>query len=265
VSVVAGIAGDPSTYFVAGANGGVIKTTNGGTTFRPVFDGQSVASIGAIAVAPSNPNVVYVGTGEGNPRNNASFGDGVYKSVDGGEHWTRMGLEKTDRIARLVIDSRNADVVYACALGREWAPNEDRGVFKTTDGGRTWKRVLFIDTQTGCSDISAESGNSNVIYAGMYTFLRRAWHFESGAGSTSVWKSVDGGDHWTRLSGPNADRGLPKKAMDRVGVAVAPSDPNIVYVVTETVDEGELWRSNDAGESWRMVNKDPNINLRPFY
>ena len=181
VSVVAGIAGDPSTYFVAGANGGIIKTTNGGTTFKPVFDGQSVASIGAIAVAPSNPNIVYAGTGEGNPRNNASFGDGVYRSIDGGEHWTRMGLEKTDRIARLVIDSRDANVVYACALGREWGPNEDRGVFKTTDGGRTWKRVLFIDPQTGCSDISAESGNSNVIYAGMYTFLRRAWHLESGA------------------------------------------------------------------------------------
>ena len=163
VSVVAGIAGDPSTYFVSGANGGIVKTTNGGTTFKPVFDGQSVASIGAIAVAPSNPNVVYAGTGEGNPRNNASIGDGVYRSVDGGEHWTRMGLEKTERIARLVIDTRDADVVYACALGREWGPNEDRGVFKTTDGGRTWKRVLFIDTQTGCSDISAESGNSNVI------------------------------------------------------------------------------------------------------
>ncbi|HEY5413497.1 MAG TPA: hypothetical protein VIK41_01645 [Gemmatimonadaceae bacterium] len=265
VSVVAGIAGDPSTYFVSGANGGIVKTTNGGTTFKPVFDGQSVASIGAIAVAPSNPNVVYAGTGEGNPRNNASIGDGVYRSVDGGEHWTRMGLEKTERIARLVIDTRDADVVYACALGREWGPNEDRGVFKTTDGGRTWKRVLFIDTQTGCSDISAESGNSNVIYAGMYTFLRRAWHLESGAGNTSVWKSVDGGEHWSRLSGPNEMRGLPKKAMDRIGVAVAPSDPSVVYVVSETVDEGELWRSNDGGESWRMVNKDPNISFRPFY
>ncbi|HTK52150.1 MAG TPA: hypothetical protein VL308_09710, partial [Gemmatimonadaceae bacterium] len=265
VSVVAGIAGDPSTYFVSGANGGIVKTTNGGTTFRPVFDGQAVASIGAIAVAPSNPHVVYAGTGEGNPRNNASIGDGVYRSIDGGEHWTRMGLEKTERIARLVIDSRDADIVYACALGREWGPNEDRGVFKTTDGGRTWKRVLFIDPRTGCSDISSESGNSNVIYAGMYTFLRRAWHLESGAGNTSVWKSVDGGEHWTRLSGPNEKRGLPKKAMDRIGVAVAPSDPNIVYVVSETIDEGELWRSTDAGESWRMVNKDPNISFRPFY
>src|SRR5689334_19170950 len=149
VSVVAGIAGDPSTYFVAGANGGIVKTTNGGTTFRPVFDGQAVASMGAIAVAPSNPHVVYAGTGEGNPRNNASIGDGVYRSIDDGEHWTRMGLEKSERIARLVIDPRDADIVYACALGRQWGPNEERGVFKTTDGGRTWKRVLFIDTQTG--------------------------------------------------------------------------------------------------------------------
>ncbi|HEU4994713.1 MAG TPA: hypothetical protein VFT29_07830, partial [Gemmatimonadaceae bacterium] len=265
ISVVVGIPGDPYTYFVAGANGGIIKTTNGGTTFKPVFDEQSASSIGAIAIAPSDRNVVYVGTGEGNPRNNASVGNGMYKSIDGGEHWTRIGLEKSDKVARIVVDSKNPDVVYACVLGREWGPSEERGVFKTTDGGKSWKRVLYVDPQTSCSDISANADNSNVIYAGMYTYRRWAWIFDSGGGGTAVYKSVNGGETWERLSGPDRSLGLPKRAMDRIGVAVAPSDPNIVYVVSETKDEGELWRSDDAGEHWRTVSRDPNINFRPFY
>jgi photosystem II stability/assembly factor-like uncharacterized protein len=265
ISVVTGVPGDPLTYYVAGANGGIIKTSNGGTTFTPIFDEQSAGSIGAIAVAPSDPNVVYVGTGEGNPRNNASVGDGMYKSIDGGEHWTHIGLTKSDKIARLIIDGRNADVVYACVLGREWGPNEDRGVFKTTDGGATWKKVLYVDPNTACSDISADPNNSNILYAGMYTYRRWAWHLESGAGNTAVYKSVNGGASWERLSGPDKVNGLPRTAMDRIGVAVAPSDPNIVYVLSETKTEGELWRSDDAGKSWRTVNRDPNINFRPFY
>ena len=265
ISVVVGVPGDPSTYYVAGANGGIIKTTNGGTTFRPIFDNQAVLSIGAIAVAPSDPNVLYVGTGEGNPRNNASIGNGLYKSVDAGEHWTHIGLEKTDKIARIVIDGRNPDIVYACSLGREWGPNEERGVYRSTDGGKSWTRVLFVDTQTACSDLSADPNNSNILYAGMYTYRRWAWHLESGGGRTAVYKSVNGGESWERLSGPDRNRGLPTTDMDRIGVAVAPSDPNIVYVISETKTEGELWRSDDAGAHWRMVNRDPNINFRPFY
>ena len=265
ISVVTGVPGDPLTYYVAGANGSIIKTVNGGTTFKPIFDQQSAGSIGAIAVAPSDPNIVYVGTGEGNPRNNASVGDGMYKSVDGGEHWTHIGLEKSDKVARIVIDSRNPDIAYSCVLGREWGPSEERGVFRTTDGGTTWKKVLYIDPQTSCSDISADPANSNILYAGMYTYRRWAWHLESGAGNTAVYKSVNGGTTWERLSGADRLLGLPRKAMDRIGVAVAPSDPNIVYVLSETKDEGELWRSDDAGKSWRTVNRDPNINFRPFY
>ncbi len=265
ISAVHGVPGDPSTYYVAGANGGIIKTTNGGTTFKPIFDRQSVGSIGAIAIAPSDPNVIYVGTGEGNPRNNASIGDGMYKSVDAGEHWTKIGLEKSDKIARILVDSRNPNLVFVCGLGREWGPNEERGVFKTTDGGASWKRVLFVDPQTACSDISADAGNSNILYAGMYTYRRWAWHLESGGVNTAVYKSVNGGDTWERLSGTDRNIGLPKGEMDRIGVAVAPSDPNIVYVITETKTEGELWRSDDAGAHWRMVNRDPNINFRPFY
>jgi len=265
ISVVVGVPGDPYTYYVAGANGGIIKTTNGGTTFKPIFDKQDISSIGAIAIAPSDPNVIYVGSGEGNPRNNASIGDGMYKSVDGGEHWTHIGLEKSEKIARLVIDAHNPDVVFACSIGREWGPNEERGVFKTADGGKSWKRVLFVDPQTACSDISADPNNSNIIYAGMYTYRRWAWHLESGGGNTAVYKSVNGGDTWERLSGKGQERGLPKGDMDRIGVAVAPSDPNIVYVISETKNEGELWRSDDAGATWRTVNRDPNINFRPFY
>ncbi|HUX34536.1 MAG TPA: hypothetical protein VMV51_11765 [Gemmatimonadaceae bacterium] len=265
VSVVAGIPGNPYTYYVAGANGGIIKTTNGGTTFTPIWDHQDVGSIGAIAIAPSDPNVIYVGTGEENPRNNASIGDGMYRSIDAGEHWTHIGLEKSDRIARIVIDARNPDVVYACAMGREWGPATERGVYKTTDGGRTWRRMLFVDAQTGCSDISANPDNANIIYAGMYTYRRWAWHLESGGGNTAVYKSVDGGETWARLSGKDRDLGLPRGDMDRIGIAVAPGDPSTVYVVSETKTEGELWRSDDAGAHWRTVNRDPNINFRPFY
>ena len=265
VSVVVGVPGDRDVYYVAGANGGIIKTTNGGVTFKPIFDKQDIGSIGAIAIAPSDPNIIYVGTGEENPRNNASIGDGMYKSVDAGEHWTHIGLEKSDKIARIVIDAKNPDLVFACGLGREWGPNEERGVFKTTDGGKTWKKVLYVDNQTACSDIAADPGNSNILYAGMYTYRRWAWHLESGGGNTAVYRSVDGGNTWERLSGKDRDRGLPKGEMDRIGIAVAPSDPDIVYVVSETKTEGELWRSDDGGDHWRVVNRDPNINFRPFY
>jgi photosystem II stability/assembly factor-like uncharacterized protein len=265
VSVVAGVPGNRDVYYVAGANGGIIKTTNGGVTFKPIFDRQNIGSIGAIAIAPSDPNIIYVGTGEENPRNNASIGDGMYKSIDGGEHWTHIGLEKSDKIARIVIDAKNPDLVFACGLGREWGPNEERGVFKTTDGGKSWKKVLYVDTQTACSDIAADPGNSNILYAGMYTYRRWAWHLESGGGNTAVYRSVDGGNSWERLSGKDRDRGLPKTEMDRIGLAVAASDPDVVYVVSETKTEGEMWRSDDGGDHWRMVNRDPNINFRPFY
>jgi photosystem II stability/assembly factor-like uncharacterized protein len=260
ISAVAGVPGDPATYYVAGAAGGIVKTTNGGTTFRQIFDDQDVLSVGAIAIAPSDPNIIYVGSGEGDPRNSTSFGDGMYKSVDAGNTWTHIGLDDSDRIKRVVIDPRNPDIVYACALGHAWGPNEERGVFKTTDGGKTWKKQLYKNTSTGCSDLDIDPTNSNIVYAGMYTFRRWAWIFESGAGETAVYKSIDGGTTWKKLT-----RGLPTEPMDRIGIAVSRSEPNIVYVVSETKTQGELWRSDDAGDSWRTVNRDPNINFRPFY
>jgi photosystem II stability/assembly factor-like uncharacterized protein len=260
VSVIVGVPGEPATFYVAGANGGVFKTVNGGTTWKATFDGQAVLSIGEIAIAPSNPNIIYVGTGEENPRNNASFGDGVYRSNDGGQTWIHIGLEDSDRIARIRIDNVNPDIVYACAMGHEWGPNEQRGVFKTTDGGKTWQKVLYRDTQTGCSDIDVNPTNSNEIYAGMYTYLRQAWHLRSGGGETALYKSMDGGVTWTKLTS-----GIPKM-LDRIGVSVARSSPNIVYMISETQNyEGELWRTDDAGATWRVVSRDPNINFRPFY
>jgi photosystem II stability/assembly factor-like uncharacterized protein len=265
IPVFVGLPGDQETMYVAGAVGGIFKTANGGVTWTPIFDGQGVSSIGAIAIAPSDPSVLYVGTGEGNPRNDASIGDGMYKSIDAGGHWTRVGLPDTEKFARVVVDPRNADVVYACALGREWGPNEDRGLYKTTDGGKSWNKVLYKNDLTGCSDVDIDPTNANVVYAGMWTFRRWAWYTESGGGETAVYKSSDGGASWTRLSGPDAGRGLPKGLMDRIGVAVSRSNPDVVYVVSETKDEGELWRTEDAGATWRMVSRDPNINFRPFY
>jgi photosystem II stability/assembly factor-like uncharacterized protein len=265
VPAFVGLPGDINTMYVAGAVGGIFKTTNGGVTWAPIFDDKPVTSIGAIAIAPTDPNVIFVGTGEGNPRNDASIGDGIYKSIDAGEHWTNVGLPDSEKIARLVIDPRNADVVYACALGREWGPNEERGLFKTVDGGRNWRKILYKNDLTGCSDVDIDPTNANIVYAGMWTFRRWAWYTDSGGGETAVYKSSDGGATWTRLSGPSANRGLPKGPMDRIGVAVSRSSPNVAYVVSETTEEGELWRTDDAGATWRMVSADRNINFRPFY
>jgi photosystem II stability/assembly factor-like uncharacterized protein len=260
VSVIVGVPGDPSTFYVAGANGGIFKTTNAGTTWTGLFDHQAVLSIGAIEVAPSNPQILYVGTGEENPRNNASFGNGVYRSNDAGATWTHLGLADSDRIARIRIDGHNPDIAYVCAMGHEWGPSDERGVYKTTDGGKNWNRTLFVDQQTACSDIDIDPNNSNVIYAGMWTYRRYAWALDSGGKETALYKSVDGGATWKKLT-----NGIPAM-LDRIGVSIARSEPTIVYMISETPNEqGELWRSEDAGASWRVVNKDPNINFRPFY
>ncbi|MEW6128142.1 MAG: hypothetical protein AB1757_13965 [Acidobacteriota bacterium] len=260
VTDIVGITGDPSTFYVAGANGGIHKTTNGGTTFRAIFENQAVYSIGAIAIAPSDTNVIWVGTGEGDPRNSASFGNGVYRSTDAGETWKYLGLPDSERIKRIRIHPTDPDTAWVAALGHAWGANEERGVFKTTDGGKTWKKVLYIDQDTGCSDLDIDSQNPRILYAGMYTFRRKAWHFTSGGGATALYQSKDGGETWTKLT-----NGLPRTPMDRIGIAVARSNPNIVYMITETKSEGNLFRSDDRGATWRSVYDNPNINFRPFY
>jgi photosystem II stability/assembly factor-like uncharacterized protein len=260
VTDIVGIPGDPYTFYVGAACGGIFKTTNGGTTFKPLFQDQEVLSIGAISIAPSDSNVIYVGTGEGDPRNSASFGNGVYRSTDAGETWKHLGLADTERIKRIRIHPTDPDTAWVAALGHAWGANEERGVFKTTDGGRTWARSLYIDKDTGCSDIDIDSQNPRILYAGMYTFRRRAWRFDSGGGQTALHQSMDGGATWKKLT-----NGLPRTAMDRIGVAIARSNPQTVYMITETKTEGNLFRSDDRGATWRMVHNDPNINFRPFY
>ncbi len=260
VTDIAGVPGNPNTYYVAGAIGGIFKTTNGGMTFAPIFDSQPVSSIGAIAIAASNPNILWVGTGEGDPRNDAGFGDGVYRSTDAGQTWQHVGLTDSERVKRIRIHPTDPNTAWVAVLGHEWGPNEERGVFKTTDAGKTWKKVLYLDADTGCSDIDIDSQNPRILYAGMYTYRRKPWRFDSGGGGTALYRSKDGGDTWEKLT-----QGLPKTPMDRIGVAVAPGNPNIVYMITETKTEGNLFRSDDRGDTWRMVANNPNINFRPFY
>ncbi|MEM9649189.1 MAG: hypothetical protein AAF969_11970 [Bacteroidota bacterium] len=260
VTDIDGIPGDPSTFYVSGADGGIFKTTNGGVDFTPIFEGQRAYSIGALTIAPSDHNVLWVGTGEGDPRNSVGYGWGVYRSVDAGKNWTHLGLKETERIKRIVVDPTNPDVACVCALGKEWGPNPERGVFKTTDGGKNWEKILYIDEDTGCADIAMEPSNHRVMYAGMWTFRRKPWRFDDGGKNTAIYRTMDGGETWKKIM-----KGLPKTPMARPGIHIAKSKPNIIYLMTEFQGGGTAFRSEDRGDSWTMVNDDPNINFRPFY
>ena len=260
VTDIDGIPGDPSTFYVSGADGGIFKTTNGGVDFTPIFEGQRAYSIGALTLAPSDPNVLWVGTGEGDPRNSVGYGWGVYRSVDAGKSWTHLGLKETERIKRIVVDPNDPDVACVCALGKEWGPNPERGVFKTTDGGKSWKKILYINENTGCADIAMEMSNPRIMYAGMWTFRRKPWRFDDGGKETALYRTMDGGETWKKIM-----TGLPDKPMARPGIHIAKSQPNIIYLMTEFQGGGTAFRSEDRGDSWVMVNDDPNINFRPFY
>ena len=261
----AGIPGDPLTYYVGAASGGVWKTTDGGTTWAPIFDSQPVQSIGSVAVAKSDPNVVWVGTGEAHIRSHISVGQGIYKSTDAGRTWKLMGLEKTGRIARLVINPSDPNIVMACALGHAYGPQQERGVFRTTDGGATWTRALFVDENTGCSDLAMNPQNPQILYAGMWSIEIHTWGRTSGGPGGGLFKSTDGGATWTRLRG----NGLPAQAVGKVAVAIAPSTPSRVYALIETgnedTEDGQLWRSENGGDSWAMVSKDLNAMGRAHY
>jgi photosystem II stability/assembly factor-like uncharacterized protein len=260
VSAVAGVAGEPNTYYAGAASGGVWKSTDGGHRWRPVFDEMPAQSIGSIAVAPSDPNVVWVGTGETFIRSNVSIGNGIYRSTDAGRTWAHAGLDRTGRIGRIVIDPRNPDIVFAAALGHGYGPQPDRGVFRTTDGGGTWERVLFVDEQTGAADIAMDPTNPRVLFAGTWTIDIKTWGRQSGGSGSGVYVSRDGGSTWKR-----ADRGLPASPLGKIAVAVAPSQPSRVYALIETGQRGSLWRSDDSGESWRVVNHSRLLNERPHY
>ncbi len=260
VTDIDGVPGDPSTFYVSGADGGIHKTIDGGVNFSPIFENQRAYSIGALTVSPSDSNVIWVGTGEGDPRNSVGYGWGVYRSVDGGKTWKHLGLKKTERIKRIVVDPNNPDVACICALGKQWGPNKERGVFRTTDGGKTWDKILYIDENTGCADIAIENENPRIMYVGMWTFRRKPWRFDDGGKNTAIYKTTDGGVTWKKIM-----KGLPKTDMARPGIYIAQSDPNIVYLMTEFEGGGTVFRSEDKGENWEMVNDDPKINFRPFY
>ncbi len=263
---IAGVPGDPKTFYLAFASAGLFKTTNGGITFRPVLDKAGTMSIGAIALSPKDPNVVYVGTGEGNLRNSVSSGDGIYKSADGGETWTNLGLRDSERFSRIVVDPSDPNVVYAAALGHLWGPNTERGLFRSADAGATWKRVLYVDDRTGASDVALDPRDPKIVYCGMYEVMRTPWSLRSGGPGSGLYRSADGGQTWTKLTDPRLGNGLPgKKLIGRIGLAVAASDPSVVYAMIESEEPGVLWRSADRGLHWTAVSSDPRINNRPFY
>jgi photosystem II stability/assembly factor-like uncharacterized protein len=263
---VAGVPGNRNILYVAAASSGLFRSTNGGTTFDAVFEDGGTLSIGAIAVHPRDPDVVYVGTGEGAVRNSISIGDGIYKTTDGGETWTHLGLPDSERFSRIVINPLNTDEVFAAAMGHAWGPNEERGVFRSRDAGATWERVLYQNETTGASDVAIDPLNPSIVYAGMHDYLRQPWHFRSGGPGSGLFRSADGGDTWVRLTDPELENGLPGTGLiGRVGMSVHAADPNRVYALIESQEEGQLWRSDDRGITWLMVNSDRRLNNRPFY
>ncbi len=251
VAAIAGIPGDPTTYYAGAASGGVWKTTDGGIRWAPVSDSLGVAAIGALAVAPSDPNVVWAGTGEAWAiRDSDVIGDGIYKSMDAGKTWTHMGLDETGRIGRILVHPTNPDVVFACSIGRITAPQQERGVYRTTDGGGHWERVLFVDENTGCSGLSMDAKNPRTIWAGTWQVEMHPWAMLSGGAGSGIYVSRDGGAKWTKVEAA----GLPKSPLGKIDVAVAPSDSSRVYALIQTKDQGSVWRSDDGGASWRVVN-----------
>lgn len=248
----------PPLLYVGAASGGVWKSTDGGTSFKPVFD-ENIQSIGAIAIDKSSPQTVWVGTGESWVRNSVSVGNGVYKSTDGGASWTHLGLTDSEHIARIAVHPKKSDTVYVCATGHAWDANEERGVFRSTDGGKSWKKVLYVDKDTGCSDITQDPGDPNILYAGMWQFRRQPDNFNSGGPGSALYRTKDGGETWEKLT-----HGLPKGTLGRIAVAVAPSRPSTVYAVVEA-KKTALYRSDDLGNSWREMNDSFNVQVRPFY
>ena len=260
VLAVAGVPGDPNIYYFGAVAGGIFKSTNGGLSWTSTFDHQSISSIGAIAVADSDPNVLYAGSGEACLRGNISYGDGVYKSTDAGRTWKNVGLKDTRHIGAVIIDPRNPDIALVAALGHAWGPNAERGVFRTADGGKTWQKVLYKDDNTGAIDVVFDPHNSNVVYASLWQVRRQPWYFNSGGPGGGLYKSVDGGLTWKQLQGG----GLPEGNLGRIGIAVSGADSNRVYALIEA-KEGGLYRSNDAGNSWTRVNDDERYRQRAWY
>ena len=261
VSAVVGVPGNPAIYYVGGAAGGVWKTSDGGLDWNPVFEHEATGSIGAIALAPSNPNYVWVGTGEANIRNDVMDGAGVYFSPDAGKTWQQMGLKDVGQISRVIVSPEDPNTVFVAALGHTWAPNPDRGVYKTVDGGKTWKKVLFVSNQTGVAELAMAPGNPKVLFAAMWQAVRHPWELVDGGPESGIWRSTDGGDTWKKLT-----KDLPEGPLGRIAVAVAAADNSRVYALIEAKrGEGLLWSSSDMGDHWNKVNSSYNLDVRPFY
>ncbi|MBS0570766.1 MAG: sialidase, partial [Proteobacteria bacterium] len=259
-----------TTLYVGAASGGVWKSTDGGTTFKPVFDREPVQSIGAITVDPGHHETIWVGTGEAWTRNSVSIGDGIYKSTDGGDTWKHMGLPNSERIAKIIVDPKDGNTVYACVPGKLWSDSADRGLYQTTDGGAHWSLILKGgNLSTGCASISMDADNPGVIFAGMWDFRRKGWTFRSGGESptaksgSGLYRSADGGKSWTEITAA-ANKGFPAKPFGRIAVAVAPSDSKIVYAFVESTDSA-LFRSDDGGKTWEKRDKSQLMVWRPFY
>jgi photosystem II stability/assembly factor-like uncharacterized protein len=262
VVAVAGVPSQPLVYYFGGTGGGVFKTTDGGARWEPVTDGQfKTGSVGAIAVADSDPNVIYAGMGEGCIRGNASHGDGVYKSTDAGRSWKHIGLTDTQQIGRVRIHPRNPDIVYIAALGHMSGPNEERGVFRSTDGGKNWKKVLYKSNKAGAIDLVLDPTNPNVLYASIWEIARKPWTFDSGGPDSGLYKSTDGGDTWQEIA---RSPGLPKGIIGRIGIAVSPVNSDRVWAIIEAEDGG-VFRSDNAGKNWTRINEQRNLRQRAWY
>jgi photosystem II stability/assembly factor-like uncharacterized protein len=260
VTSIAVVPNNPNTFYIGTASGGLWKTESGGISWTPLFDTMAVASIGAVALDPGNPSVVWVGTGEGNPRNSQTNGNGVYRSLDGGKTWKHLGLDQTRNIHRVIVHPGNPQVVYVGAIGAAWGDSPDRGVYRTTDGGKSWKKILYLNNRTGVADLVMDPTNPNKLIAAMWDYRRWPWFFSSGGKGSGLHVTFDGGETWKKRT---EEDGLPKGTLGRIGVAIAPSRPNVVYALIEAKKNG-LYRSDDGGFTWKK-RADKNIGSRPFY
>ena len=255
------VSSNPGHIVIGAASGGVWISENGGLTWTPAFDDQPVASIGAIAVNQSNPDIIWVGTGEGNVRNSTSIGGGMFKSLDGGKSWKRIGLENAERINRIALHPDNPAIAYAAALGTLWGENDERGIFKTTDGGETWNKILYVDRKTGGTDIKIDPFNPDKLYASMWQHRRWPWFFKSGGPGSGMYISWDSGNTWKQKT---EEDGLPSGELGRITFAPSPAQAGRVYALVEA-DKSAMLRSDNGGESLVKTNEDHDISIRPFY
>ncbi|MGH8399212.1 MAG: WD40/YVTN/BNR-like repeat-containing protein, partial [Gammaproteobacteria bacterium] len=265
-----GVASEPNVLYMGTAGGGVWETTDYGHNWKNITDKYfrpaTSGSVGALAIAPSNPQIIYAGTGDSAPRNTVTVGHGMYKSSDGGKTWSYIGLGATHIISWIIVSPHNPDVVYVAALGHLFGPNPERGVFKTADGGKTWNRILYVNDHTGAITLAMDPHNPQVLYATLWQMTRRAWTFSSGGPGSGIYKTTDGGAHWTNIT---HNQGLPTGIFGKVGIAVAPSNPNVVYALIQADYKpghpGGLFRSDNGGQSWKLINDSLNITQRSFY